>query len=565
MQKKYFQTDESQNKRENIAVSAKKFTITGSKWGILFLTLLFLLPPKELHAQVTYTLGDGDISSNTLGVSPFATINRNERSQYLYYGLELTDAGAISGNIISLALNITQLGGANLYPENLSIKMKMTSATALGDQLQEGLPVYYSTDVEMITTLGWHTFTLSTPFEWDGNSNILIEICRSNENFGNSFRVESTLNLPLDYRTVGLYSNEATTAGCNLTGVSPMTNTDRRTRPNAQFVMTNPCSGLPAPGETVVSAGPYCNGASFQLSIVNGETSSGLAYQWESSPNDNGPWTAIDGAFNTTYQTSQATATYYRRTTTCIETLLTRDSQGVLVNGEGCYCTAQVDEENAIGINNVTINTINNTSASDIQYSNFTNIQTEINRNASYNLSARVTTLGGTNYTKAWIDWNQNGVYNDNEGYDLGIATDANSSVSQNIIIPVDAALGTTNMRIRTSQSPANVYPDACGAISNGEGEDYTLVILTSLGVNQFNGNANNVLVYKNQTGIVVEMQNENIAGIKVYDLSGRLLFNKKQINQKSMMIESLKNSHQVLIFQVMTQSGTVVYKKQII
>lgn len=567
MQKNYFQTHQNLNNGTHLLTPSFNTIANCSKWSVLLLMLLMFLPSQKTNAQATYTLGDGTVSSNTLGVCPFATINRNQRSQYLYYGQELTDAGAMSGNIISLALNITQLGGANLYPENVTIKMKMTPAVVLGDQLMEGLQVYYSAATETINATGWHTFTLNEAFEWDGFSNIVVEICRSNETFGNSYKVESTLNLPLDYRTVGLYSNETTVAGCDLTGVSPMTNTERRTRPNMQMTMTNPCFGLPTAGETVVTAGPYCNGTSFKLSVQNGETSSGLAYQWESSPNDNGPWTAIENAYNTTYQTSQATATFYRRNTTCIDTQLTINSQGILVDSEGCYCTAQVVVENEIGITNVTFNTINNTSLSTIKYSNFTNVKTEVNRNATYNLSARVTTAGGSNYTKAWIDWNQNGDYDTNEGYDLGTAngTDVNTSLPQSIMIPVDAALGSTNMRVRSAQGPTNAYPAACGPIANGEGEDYTIMVSASLGVNQFSGFENEVLVYKNQNGIVVEMQNETIAGIKVYDLSGRLLLNKKQINQKSTTIQTLKNDHQVLIFQITTQNGAILYKKQIL
>lgn len=537
-----------------------------AKWCFLLLGFLFLLPAQEAIAQDTFTLGTGTISSSTLGICPFATINRNQRSQYLYYGQELTDAGAINGNIISIALNITQLGGASIQPENVTIKMQMTPAVVLGTELTAGLPVYYSSAVENITATGWHTFTLNAPFEWDGFSNILIEICRSNTNFGNSFKVESTLNNPLDYRTVGLYSNDTDVAGCSLTGTSPMTNTDRRTRPNAQFTMTSPCTGTPTAGVTVVSPGPYCNGAAFQLSVENGELASGLAYQWESSPNDNGPWDPIPGATSTVYETSQAIATYYRRNTTCIETQLTINSLGVLVDSEGCYCTAQVVEENAIGITNVTFNTINNTSSSTIKYSNFTNIQTEVNRNSSYLLSARVSTAGGTNYTKAWIDWNKNGVYDANEGYDLGtgVGTDVNSNISPSITIPPTAVLGATNMRIRSSQSPEASYPAACGAIPNGEGEDYTLVILESLGVNQFNGQSNQVLIYNQHGAVVVAMEKEAIAGIKVYDLSGRLLLTKNQINATKTTIDNLKANGQILIFQVTTQNGVVLYKKVI-
>jgi hypothetical protein len=70
--------------------------------------LLFILFFNDIKAQQTFTLGNGVESYNTLGVSPFATINRNNRSQYIYFADELYDAGFnISGNVIKLAINIT--------------------------------------------------------------------------------------------------------------------------------------------------------------------------------------------------------------------------------------------------------------------------------------------------------------------------------------------------------------------------------------------------------------------------------------------------------------------------
>lgn len=568
MQKKYFQTDESKKKGKKSANANVVNFENSSKWTIFILTLLMLMPSKEAYSQTTFTLGEGTVNQTTAGVTPFSTDYLSSRTQYLYYGQQLLSQGAVNGPIISMSFNISELAlPVERYPENVIIKMKLTPDVVLGKTLVEGLPEYYSAATEVITATGWHTFVLDTPFEWDGFSNILIEVCRSNTTIATTFGVLSELNGQGDYRTVGLFSGETSPAGCNLTGVSSITEADRRYLPNVQFTMSDPCEGTPAAGITVVSPGPYCNGEPFQLTISGGDVASGLTYRWESSPNQNGPWNVIPEATASIYETSQATATYYRRKTTCTLTNITTNSLGVLVDGEGCYCTAEVVTANSVGITNVTFNTINNTSPSNISYSNFTNIQTEVNRNEAYILSARVTTLGGVNYTKAWIDWNKNGEYDANEGYDLGTATgnDVNTSMPQTITIPATAALGATNMRIRSSQSPDNTYPAACGPIAKGEGEDYTINILTSLGVNQINQLLNDVLVYKNQTGIVVEMQNETIAGIKIYDLSGRLLLNKKQINQKSTTIDTIKSNSQVLIFQITTQNGAILYKKQIL
>ena len=517
-------------------------------------------------SQVTYTLGTGTDISNALGVSPFATINRNTRSQYLYYAQELYDQNAISGNIVSIAINIQTLGlPETLKPENVTIKMGMTDDIALGTTLIDGLPVYYTSPIENINALGWYTFTLQTPFEWDGVKNIVVEICRNNAEFGTSFGVEtSTFNM-LDYRSFGLYSNETTVAGCDLIGTSDMTNINRRTRPNAQFTMTQPCNGVPVAGTTVVTPGPYCSGASFTLSVQNGATESGLFYQWQSAPNENGPWTYIAGANNATYTTTQSMATYYRRTTTCLDTQQTIDDLGVLVGGTGCYCTALVENENAIGITNVTLNQINNTTSSLDSYSNYTAISTELERTVLYDLSVRVNTLGGANYTKAWVDWNQDGSYEASEEYTVGNVTGGAdvSSGTVSITVPATAALGSTSMRVRTRQSASNEPPMACGAIENGEAEDYTIVVATEPLSVKGNSTLNaDLLVFTTNDILHVDLRNQDLSAVSIFDLSGRLLLSESGLSGSSFTSNNFTTSRQVLIIKITTASGAILHRK---
>jgi hypothetical protein len=529
--------------------------------------LLLVLPTMDLQAQITYTLGTGTTSSTTLGVTPFSTSNLNSRSQYLYLAEELLNEGAISGNIISLQVNVTSLGlPLTLKPENITIKMGMIVPVTLDTELIPDLPVYYSSSVENITATGWHTFTLSEPFEWDGLSNIVVEICRSNESFGTSYGVETTFYNPTDYRTVGLYSNSAAVPGCLLTGSTPMINSDRRTRPNMKMTMTNPCEGTPAAGTTAVSAGPYCDGAPFTLSVANGSIESGLAYQWQSAPTQSGPWTDIPNAINANYSTAQAIATWYRRGTTCLDSQQTINSFPLLVGGTGCYCTADVVTDSAIGVTNVTFNTINNSSASDVPYSNFTTMQTQVMLNQTLNLSARVNTNGGTNYTMAWIDWNQDGNYDVSEAYSLGTVTggsNVNSGTVASVVVPSSALLGSTYMRVRTSQTPLNVAPQPCGGVADGESEDYRVMVVQGAGVADFSGSSS-VLINTLPQGIKVSAKDANLSAVTIYDLSGRLLSTKSGINASSIVID-LQTKGQVLIIKIQTENGAVINKKIIL
>ncbi|HRE79072.1 MAG TPA: GEVED domain-containing protein [Flavobacterium sp.] len=551
----------NQSSKIDVLLSIKKLNT------IKYIVVLFVLMFNDLKAQETYTLGDGEESYNTLGVSPFATINRNNRSQYMYYAEELYNAGFnISGNVVSLAINITELGlPTSLKPENIKIKMGMTTSFEMGPNLVNNLPVYYESSVENITELGWYTFELDTPFAWDGFRNIIVEICRSNEDFGTSFSIQGK-NFPMgEIVTAANYTNDSELNGCSLPNENLLPELFTRRRPNMQFTMTNPCETTPSGGQTIVTPGPYCSGESFTLSVQNGSIESGLSYQWQSSPNDNGPWSDIPGATDAFYVTSQSISTYYRRATTCDIASSTVFDFPLLVGGEGCYCTSLVVNENAIGITNVTIGSINNSSPSTTAYTNFTAVQTELERESTVNLSANVNTEGGTNYTMAWIDWNQNGEFEMNESFVLGSVT-GGSNVSSGVVasfqVPADALLGSTIMRVRTKQSDTSDYPTPCDSIENGEAEDYTVIVTENLSIGEVTTLDSILIIANNTAGIHFKVTEEAMQQIDIFDLSGRLIMNKKVQNETELTISEFHPSNQLFIIKVTLSNGQKIAKK---
>lgn len=535
----------------------------------LFCALMLFAPVLDATAQITYTLGTGNISGTSVGVSPYATGNINSRSQYLYLAEELLNAGASSGNIISFDMKITEIAlPATLKPENVMVKMGTTQDVAFTNQLIPNLPVYFTATMLPINQLGWYTITLNAPFEWDGQKNIILEICRSNSYNGTSFGVECTLFNQTDFRTVGLISNTPAVAGCNLTGPSTLIQSAQRTRPNIRFTMTNPCTGNPSTGgAAVVSSNASCDGTPFTLSVANGPIESGLAYEWQWAPNANGPWATIDGATNTTYTTSQSVSTWYRRGTLCIEAGEGLYSTAIQVAGTGCFCTAGSINTNEIGITNVSIGTINNSSSAEDVFSNYTTISTVVNRNSSYNLSVMVNTEGGSNYTSAWIDWNKNGTFEASEFISLGTVTggnNVNSGLVASVTVPSDAVLGTTVMRVRTKQSPENTFADPCGLVANGEAEDYTLNVDSELSANDYVGTTPMVIATSNGDDLRVLINMSSISAVSVYDISGRLVA-KKNVNNQQEVTVPLRMKGQVAILKITTAEGLILNKKVIL
>ena len=120
-------------------------------------------------------------------------------------------------------------------------------------------------------------------------------------------------------------------------------------------------------------------------------------------------------------------------------------------------------------------------------------------------LSVNVNTLGGTNYTLAWIDWNQNGEFENSESINLGTVTggdDVNSGIVANVLVPVDAELGNTIMRVRTNQSTSIDETTPCDSIQNGEAEDYSILVNENLNLVEDVNLNNQFLISTNTEGI---------------------------------------------------------------
>jgi PKD repeat protein len=134
-------------------------------------------------------------------------------------------------------------------------------------------------------------------------------------------------------------------------------------------------------------------------------------------------------------------------------------------------------------ISNVTLNTINNTTACT-NYGNYTAMSTTLNRGAQY--SVTVTPSVGTNPNTAytgdeiavWIDYNDDNDFGD-AGEQVGyviVPASGGFSTTFTFTVPMTATLGTLNMRTRISFSQDGAI-NPCGTSTYGEVEDYSVLI----------------------------------------------------------------------------------------
>ena len=128
-------------------------------------------------------------------------------------------------------------------------------------------------------------------------------------------------------------------------------------------------------------------------------------------------------------------------------------------------------------IESVSMTDINNPSGKSTSgYSDFTSMTANISLGQTYPITfqAGFKRLTYTEYWSVWIDFNQDGDFDDaGESLAQG-STSGNGQYYLDLVIPMDALLGQTRLRIAMND---NGYYNACQSVSYGETEDYTVNI----------------------------------------------------------------------------------------
>ena len=258
------------------------------------------------------------------------------------------------------------------------------------------------------------------------------------------------------------------------------------------FISGTACTGTPNAGVTATATNPVCPSVPFNLTMANATFTSGLTYQWQSAPSATGPWTNIPGATTPGYAATQTVDTWYQCIVTCAATSSSSTSTPLLVTTNSfvnCYCnsasTSAADEE----ILNVSLSTLNNTSTCGVaapgpgsvvsNYSNFTTTVAPpvLAPGVIYPFSVQIGTCNGNynNWTKAWIDFNQNGLFTDPGEMVYSSATYTNGPHLETgtVTIPTTALQGITRMRVVNVETTVATSVNPCGTYTWGETEDY--------------------------------------------------------------------------------------------
>ena len=317
---------------------------------------------------------------------------------------------------------------------------------------------------------------------------------------GSTYGLAMSLTSGLRYSTLTAGSYTFTGGGCNLNtgtdigfgGTLTSGINNRGFLGSVSFISGVACTGAPNAGITASTVNPVCPSVPFNLSMANATFSSGLTYQWQSASTATGPWSNIIGATSSSYLATQTVDSWYQCIVTCAASGLADTSAVLEVTTNtfvNCYCTSSATSAADEEILNVTLSTLNNSSTCGTaapgpgsvasMYSNFTTSVAApiLSPGVVYPFSVQIGTCGGNfnNWTKAWIDFNQNGLFTDPGEMVHTSTTFINGPHIETglVTVPTNAVQGITRMRVVNVETTVGANVNPCGTYAWGETEDY--------------------------------------------------------------------------------------------
>ncbi len=99
-------------------------------------------------------------------------LGNSSNTKILYTKAQLTAAGARAGILKTIAFNLIEANVSSF--ESFTIKMGATTGTS-ANAIVPMFTVFNTKPIN--TTVGWNTYTFDRGYDWDGNSNLIVEIC----------------------------------------------------------------------------------------------------------------------------------------------------------------------------------------------------------------------------------------------------------------------------------------------------------------------------------------------------------------------------------------------------
>lgn len=223
------------------------------------------------------------------------------------------------------------------------------------------------------------------------------------------------------------------------------------------------------------------------------------------------------------------------------------------------YCSSRGNNTNDEFIDRVRLGSINNLSGNNGGYADFTSISTTLAKGSSNTITI-TPKWTGSKYREAyrvWIDYNQDGDFNDAGEQVYSRSRTTSSPISGSFTVPSSALTGATRMRVSMKY---NAYPTSCETFSYGEVEDYTVIISNSAN-NGITADPENVqatlTLYPNPAKYSLNISLEDAIGKEyaIYNVMGQVVM--KGIFVQRIDVSSLQSG--VYMLEVTTDTDKII------
>jgi hypothetical protein len=483
------------------------------------------LQNQTIGSGVTYQWESADdaaftLNVQTLGTSPFQTANPTTPTYYRC----LVDCGGNSAYSVEVLVGIngflncycsSGLGGSCGINAMSSVEIVTTTLNNVTSGCTGPYNAFPASGSTTATLLAGNPYTMNVGVISGSNTQVAIWIdYNQNGTFETSEYTLINGNIP----SGGIGSGSFTipvTALSGQTGMRVRSDWQGTTAWTSADACTNriwgetedyiidiqlptPCSGVPAPGNTVASATTFCAPASpITLSLQNPNLGTGITYQWEQA--DDQAFTigvvALGTASTQSVTPSQA-STWYRCLVDCGGNSAYSTEIQITQNAANqCYCTPVYTSGKIAGdlISNVVISGTtlsNNTGTSPVNpaYTYFpaslgASYTATMTAGNTYNVSVTIGSFSSQGIA-VWIDLNANGTFetpSERIGFTSGTIATAFGTGTFPITIPCNPTPGTYRMRVRENYAMSGGLIDPCATYTWGECEDYDVTIAPPL------------------------------------------------------------------------------------
>ena len=182
-----------------------------------------------------FTVGTSGTSTNT--ANPYLGADEEAHMQVLMLAAELKALGMKRGVIKDLSFNVANKTSSGQF-QQFTIKMGCTNVSSLTNTFETGLATVFPAQ-NVTTSAGWNTYTFTSPYDWDGYSNLLVEVCFTNPAFAGTVGTDIVAATATSfYSCIDTSQSFYSQGGCNIASGARY-----QLRPDIRFNICPPPAG----------------------------------------------------------------------------------------------------------------------------------------------------------------------------------------------------------------------------------------------------------------------------------------------------------------------------------